>query len=284
MSVIFTDTDCELWYTMTPELGCEIIKMPYTIDDTEYFYDNGETTDFKDFYKRVRAGSMPVTSALNPEQYTEIFEPFFKAGEDILYISFSTELSGTFEHLETAINALSAKYPAAKFRRFDTKNISWGAGLQAYYALKEFKKGKTLDEVIAFLEKFTNEIGVYFMVDSLQHLKKGGRLTGLQAALGTLLAVKPILTVTDGKLAVTTKVNGVAKAFSYIAERVKEKATELDKYPIVVVDADNCEGAERLIAKINDAVGETEIWRYPVGPVIGTHCGPGTLGVIFHIE
>ncbi len=283
MSVIFTDTDCELWYTMMPELGCEIIKMPYTIDGTEYFYDNGETTDFKDFYNRVRAGSMPVTSALNPVQYTEIFEPFFKVGEDILYISFSSELSGTFAHLETAIKALSAKYPAAKFKRFDTKNISWGAGLQAYYAIKEFKNGKSLDQVVAFLEKFTNEIGVYFMVDSLQHLKKGGRLTGLQAALGTLLAVKPILTVNEGKLVVTAKANGVTKAISYIAEHIKEKATELDKYPIVVVDADSSETAEKLIAKIKEAVGETEIWHYPVGPVIGTHCGPGTLGVIFHI-
>lgn len=283
MSVIFTDTDCELWYTMMPELGCEVIKMPYTIDGTEYFYDNGETTDFKDFYARVRGGSMPVTSALNPVQYTELFEPFFKAGEDILYISFSAELSGTFEHMETAVKALSEKYPKAKFRRFDTKNISWGAGLQAYYAIKEFKKGKSLDDVIAFLEKFTNEIGVYFMVDSLQHLKKGGRLTGLQAALGTLLAVKPILTVNEGKLVVTTKANGLNKAISYLAERVKEKATELDKYPIVILDADSAEAAEKLIAKVKEAVGETEIWHYPVGPVIGTHCGPGTLGIIFHI-
>lgn len=283
MSVIFTDTDCELWYTMMPELGCEVIKMPYTIDGTEYFYDNGETTDFKDFYARVRGGSMPVTSALNPVQYTELFEPFFKAGEDILYISFSAELSGTFEHMETAVKALFEKYPKAKFRRFDTKNISWGAGLQAYYAIKEFKKGKSLDDVIAFLEKFTNEIGVYFMVDSLQHLKKGGRLTGLQAALGTLLAVKPILTVNEGKLVVTTKANGLNKAISYLAERVKEKATELDKYPIVILDADSAEAAEKLIAKVKEAVGETEIWHYPVGPVIGTHCGPGTLGIIFHI-
>ncbi len=282
MSVIFADSNCELWYTMVPELGYQLIKMPYTIDDEEIFYDLGEKVDFKAFYDKVRKGSMPVTSALNPAQYIEIFKPFFEKGEDILYISFSSELSATFNHLETALAELKASYPKAKFRRFDTRSISWGGGLQVYYAMKEFQKGKTLDEVVAFLESFKDRIGVYFMVDSLQHLKKGGRLTGLQAALGTLLAVKPILTITDGKLGVTTKANGVAKAIGYIVEHVKEKATELDKYPVVVVDADNPEAAEKLISKLKETLGNIEIWHHPVGPVIGTHCGPGTLGVIFH--
>ncbi|NCA67430.1 MAG: DegV family protein [Clostridia bacterium] len=282
MSVIFADSNCELWYTMVPELGYELIKMPYTIDDEEVFYDLGKTVDSKSFFDKVRKGSMPITSALNPTQYTEIFEPFFKSGEDMLYISFSAELSATFNHMETALSALRAKYPTAKFRHFDTRNISWGAGLQVYYAVKQFQMGKSLDEVVAFLEDFKDRIGVYFMVDSLHHLKKGGRLTSFQAALGTLLSVKPILTVTDGKLGVTTKVNGVTKAIGYIAEQVKAKITDTDKYPIVVVDADNPEAADKMVSKLKETLGEVEIWRYPVGPVIGTHCGPGTIGIIFH--
>lgn len=282
MSVIFSDTNCELWYTMVPELGYELIKMPYTIDDEETFYDLGESVDLKGFYDKVKKGSMPVTSALNPQQYIDIFEPFFKVGEDILYISFSSELSATFDHLETALKELTTKYPEAKFRRFDTRNISWGGGLQVYFALKQFKAGKTLDEVVKFLEDFRDQIGVYFMVDSLQHLKKGGRLSTMQAAFGTLLSIKPILTINEGKLVVNTKANGVNKAISYMTEHVVAQVKDTDKYPIVVVDADSPDAASKLINKLKEQLGDIEIWHYPVGPVIGTHCGPGTIGVIFH--
>jgi len=283
MSVIFFDTDCELWYTQADELGCQVIKMPYTIDGEEYFYDLGRNTDFKGFYDKVRSGSMPVTSALNPTQYIEIFEPFFAKGEEILYISFSSQMSGTFGHLETALKELNEKYPGVSFRRFDTKNICFGSGYQVYYAVKYFQTGKTIDEVIEFLEDFTHRIGIYFMVDDLMHLHKGGRLSKTSAIAGSILGIKPMLTVgDDGKLAIADKIKGEKKAIAYFMDRLAEEGDELDKYPIVCLDADNPELKAKLLAKIKEAYPNSEIWDYPIGPVIGTHCGPGTIAVIFH--
>jgi DegV family protein with EDD domain len=283
MSAIFIDTDCELWYTQVDELGVNVIGMPYTIDDEESFYDFGRNTDFKAFYDKMRAGSMPITSALNPQQYIEIFQPYFERGEEILYISFSHNLSGTFNHLETALAQLNAQYPGVKFVRFDTLNISVGAGYQAYYAVKYLQEGHTIDETVEFLKDFTNRVCTEFMVDDLHHLHRGGRLSAASAVFGSLLGIKPILRVTEeGTLAVKDKVKGEKKAIATFVQSILNNGSELDKYPIAIIDADNPELADRLVAKIKEQLPEATFWRYPVGPVIGAHCGPGTIGVIFH--
>jgi len=283
MSAVFFDTDCELWYTQADELGVNVIGMPYSIDEVEKFYDFGRNTDFKAFYDRMRAGSMPVTSALNPQQYVEIFEPFFAKGEEIFYISFSHRLSGTFEHLETALADLNARYPGVKFTRFDTLSISVGAGYQVYYGVKYLQAGHTVEETVRFLEDFTKHVCTEFMVDDLHHLHRGGRLSAASAVLGTIMGIKPLLHVTDeGTLEVFAKAKGEKKAISTLLETMVEKGDDFAHYPVSIVDADNPELAEILKAKIKETFPEVEIWHYAVGPVIGTHCGPGTVGLIFH--
>ena len=200
----------------------------------------------------------------------------------MLYISFSSKMSGTFNHLEMALKPLREKYPDARFRRFDTKSISWGAGIQVYYAVKYFQAGHTTDEVLAYLESNVNSFTEYFAVDDLFHLKRGGRISAAAAAIGTLFSLKPILHVNnDGELQVVAKVTGANKAVSTLVDKVKTLGTELDKYPIIVLDADNQAGGDKLEAKLKESFPGVEIWRYPVGPVIGTHCGPGTIAVIF---
>ena len=157
MSVIFIDTDSELPFEKAQELNLDdkfIIKMPYTICDKETFYDLGESYDAKEFFSLVRAGNMPITSGLNVEIYKEYFEPFFAQGEDILYVSFSEELSGTFKYHDIAIEELREKYPDAKYRRFDTRGISLVAGLPCYYAVKMHNEGKSNDEIVEFLSEF----------------------------------------------------------------------------------------------------------------------------------
>ena len=283
MSAVFFDTDCELWYTQADELGVHVIGMPYTIDEEETFYDFGRNTDFKAFFDKMRAGSMPVTSALNPQQYVEIFEPFFAKGEEIFYISFSHKLSGTFGHLETALKELNAKYPGVKFTRFDTLSISVGAGYQVYYGVKYFQAGHTVEETVAYLQDFTQHVCCEFMVDDLHHLHRGGRLSATSAVLGTIMGIKPILHVTDeGTLEVFAKAKGEKKALATFIETLQENGDALDQYPICIVDADNPDLSGRLEDKIKELYPNAEIWHYYVGPVIGTHCGPGTVGLIFH--
>ena len=281
MSVLICDADGELWFTRQEELGVDYIKMPYSYNGETYYYDLGKTTDFRGFYDAVRAGTIPTTMALNPQEYVEIIEPYFAKGEDLLYVSFSHAMSGTFDHLNTALNQLHEKYPERKCTVFDTKAISLGAGIQMEYAAELKNKGASDEEIIDALKTFTDRVAVYFVVDDLMHLKRGGRLSGFAAVAGTLLQLKPVLSLDKrGSLAVLSKVQGKKKALRTIADKVIAELTGTE-YSVYVVDADSPAEGDALAAMISEKRPEAKIVRQTVGPVIGAHCGPGTIGVIF---
>ena len=280
-SVLLIDADGELWYTRQEELGVECISMPYTYNDNEYYYDLGKNTDLKKFYQAIRDGAIPKTMALNPQEYYEIIEKHYAAGNDVLYVSFSHAMSGTFNHLNTALNMLAEKYPERKTTVFNTNSISLGAGLQMEYAAELKNKGASDEEILAFLKEFTNRSAVYFVVDDLMHLKRGGRLSGFAAFAGTLLSLKPILTIdAEGKLGVLEKVAGKKKAIRNIADKVNKTLTGLE-YRVYVLDADCPADGDMLADLIKQAHPDANIIRQTVGPVIGAHCGPGTVGAIF---
>lgn len=281
MSVLICDADGELWFTRQEELGVDYIKMPYSYNDEEYYYDLGKNTDFRLFYDAVRKGTIPKTMALNPSEYEEILEPYFQKGEDVLYVSFSHAMSGTFDHLNMALEKLHEKYPERKCTVFDTKSISLGAGIQMEYAAELKNKGASDEEIISALKDFTNRVAVYFVVDDLMHLKRGGRLSGIAAFAGTILQLKPILTLDKrGSLAVFQKISGKKKALRAIADRVIAELTGTE-FSVYVVDADSPDEGDALAAMIKEKRPEAKIVRQIVGPVIGSHCGPGTIGVIF---
>lgn len=281
MSVLICDADGELWYTRQEELGVDYIAMPYSYGGEEFYYDLGKTTNFRKFYDAVRGGEIPKTMALNPQEYVDILEKYFSKGEDVLYVSFSHAMSGTFDHLETALNQLREKYPDRKCTVFDTKSISLGAGIQMEYAAELKNKGASDEEIIEALKTFTDRVAVYFVVDDLMHLKRGGRLSGIAAFAGTLLSLKPILTIDEkGSLKVFEKISGKRKALRKMAERVEAELTGTE-YSVYIVDADCPEDGDALAEMIKEKRGDAKIVRQTVGPVIGAHCGPGTIGVIF---
>lgn len=281
MSVLLCDSNCELWFTRVKELGLDYISMPYLYGGKEYGYDLGENTDFKKFYTEVRAGTVPKTMALNPENYKEILTPYFKAGEDVLYISFSHAMSGTFSQLNSALDELKKDFPERKCTVFNTNSISLGAGIQVEAAAELKKKGASDKEILEFLKNFTNRVALYFVVDDLMHLKRGGRLSAASAVAGTLLSIKPILTTAaDGGLAVCEKALGRKKALRALADEVIKGLTGTE-YPVYVVDADCKKDGDELAEIIRAHRPDAKIVRQTVGPVIGSHCGPDTVGVIF---
>ena len=281
MSVLICDADGELWYTRQEELGVDYIKMPYSYNGEEYYYDLGKNTDFRKFYDAVRSGVIPTTMALNPQEYVDILEPYFKKGEDVLYVSFSHAMSGTFEHLNTALNMLKETYPERKCTVFDTKSISLGAGIQMEYAAELKNAGATDEEIIEKLSTFTHRVAEYFVVDDLMHLKRGGRLSGFSAFAGTLLKIKPVLSIDKkGSLAVLNKICGKKKALLSMADHVEKELTGTE-FSVYVVDADSPAEGDFLAEQIVKLRPEAKIVRQTVGPVIGAHCGPGTIGVIF---
>lgn len=281
MSVLLCDSNCELWFERIRELGLDFISMPYCYGDEEYFYDLGEKTDFKKFYSAVRGGVIPKTMALNPENYKEILTPYFEKGEDVLYVSFSHAMSGTFSQLDAALAELNEQFPERKCTVFDTNSISLGAGIQVEAAAELKNKGASDEEILNFLKDFTNRVAVYFVVDDLMHLKRGGRLSAGAAVAGTLLSIKPMLTTDEkGGLKVYAKALGRKKAVRMLADKVIKELTGTE-YSVYIIDADCKEEGDELEKLIKKARPEAKCVRQIVGPVIGSHCGPGTLGVIF---
>ena len=284
MYQLFCDSNCELWHTKVKELKLNLIRMPYVLDSgEEIFYDMGEQHDFKGFFEAMRQGATPKTAALNEYAYTEYFEPILARGEDIYYITFSHQMSGTFNAMKNVIAQLKEKYPEREIRYKDSKLICMGSGLVTYYGALKYHEGATMDELDAYLDELIEHTAMYFVVNDLTYLYRGGRVSGVSKVVGNLLGIKPILYFNEeGKILNIEKAKGFKKAQSRLIEFMKEKGTELDKYKVFVLHADCEEDANGFVAAIKAQFGELDIELQPVGPVIGSHCGPGTLGLVFH--
>ncbi len=285
MYQLFCDSNCELWHTTVKELGLNLIRMPYTVGDTEYYYDMGENTDFNAFFDKMKKGATPKTSALNEMDYLEYFEPVLKRGEDIYYVTFSHQMSGTFGAMKSAIAKLKEQYPDREIRFKDSKTISLGSGFVTYYAALKYRDGTTMDELDAYLDELIPHTATYFVVDDLTYLYRGGRVSGVSKVMGNLLGIKPILYFNEeGKILNINKVKGFKKALATLRDYMKAKGSELDKYKVFVLHADCEKTAAEFVESIKKEFGNLDVVLQPVGPVIGSHCGPGTVGLIFHAK
>lgn len=228
MSRFFCDSNCELDYRIVDEMGASLIRMPYTVNGVENKFDLGRNTDSREFFVKMRLGADAKTQALNQNDYIEYFEPVFAAGEDIIYVSFSHAMSGTFNALRLALDELKAKYPERKFTLCNSYGISMGCGIVVYYAYKQHKAGKSDEEVAAFVESFRKRVKCYFTVKDLVYLKRGGRLSAFKAIMGNLLDLKPIITANDeGKLVSSVNVKGRKKSLHALVD-----------YAVDVIDTD----------------------------------------------
>lgn len=282
---LFCDSNCELWHTEVKKLGLNLIRMPYTVGEEEFFYDMGENTDFAAFFKSMREGAVPKTSALNSTIYTEYFEPVLQAGEDIYYITFSHAMSKTFDAMDAAIAELKKKYPEREIRTIDTKAISLGSGFITYYAALKYRDGSTMDELDEYINELIPHTATYFAVEDLTYLYRGGRVSGVSKVFGNLLSIKPVLYFNDeGKIINIAKAKGFKKALSTMLNFLNEKGEDVEKYKVFVLHADCKEVAEGFVEDIKELYPEADVEIQPVGPVIGSHCGPGTVGLIFHCK
>lgn len=285
MSRFFCDSNGELWYTRADELGLDVIGMPYTIDDEdERAYDLGRNTDFDDFYNRLKNGSIAKTQALNVQNYLDYFEPVLAGGEDIIYIHFSNQMSGTFEQMRKAIEILKEKYPERTIRTADTKLIAIGEALIVYEAAQLWKSGKSDEEIIEFVEKYKQNYAMYFLVGDLAYLRNGGRLKTSSFIVGTMLNIKPILKMNEEGIIVKADVaRGIKRGLKELVNVVKKIGNDVYKHPLIIAHAGAQQLANELkelfVAEFGDKI---EIWQQPIGPTVGTHCGPGSVGIAFH--
>ena len=281
--VFMTDSDSDLHYTQADEMQIPVVRMPYMMDGKEYYDDMGRGGDIKGFYAKMRSGSVPVTSLLPTPAYLEYFEPILKEGHDILFLAFSSELSATIQNIYAAREELLAKYPGRKMLVVDTLSISAPQTNLILPAFALYKQGKTMEEIAAWVEENKLRSQAWITVEDLKYLKRGGRISGTAAVMGTMLDLKPILAMgKNGKIVPAEKVQGRKKAMRVLAERTAENIENPESQTMIIMHADCLEDAQRLEELIRQKVPAIKAIRtIMVGPVIGAHCGPGTLASCF---
>jgi DegV family protein with EDD domain len=281
--VIITDSCIDLPAELVTSLGLEYLPLSVKMEDQVYFnYLDEREISFVDFYRELREKKKTQTAQANPEDFLRIMRPHLEQGKDILSISLSSALSGTFNSSRIAREELLEEFPDRKIILIDSLSASMGQGLLVTYAAEMKKAGKTIDEVAAWVDNNKLKICHLFTVNDLNHLRRGGRLALIPALLGTILRVKPLLHVSsEGKLTVEGKARGRSSAIEQLFERLKATIENPEGQTIYISHGDCIEDAEYLKKKIIEALPIKEVVINYIGPVIGSHSGPGTLAVFF---
>lgn len=281
--VIFTDVTADL----SPELiaglpEIRIIPMEVTLGNKTYTYGPGGTITAKEFYEGQRSGLFASTSQINPSAYLEHFEPCLRSGKDILYFSFSSGLSSTYQSAQICIRELKEQYPERKLLCVDTLGASLGEGFLVLEAAKRQAAGMSLEELAAWAEKYREKVCHWFTVDTFVHLKHGGRVSSASAAMGTMLQIKPLLHVDhNGKLEAMEKPRGRNRAVAAQVEKMTSGwLPELGKQ-VLIGHGDDMEAAVMLKGRLMERFPDAEIRIADIGPVIGAHTGPGVLALFY---
>jgi len=277
---ITTDATCDYPQDLPQFDKFEIIPMTYTIGDTEYGID--KQLSGKEFYDTIRNGAMPTTSLITSYFATEFFRPILQAGNDLLHICFSSGLSSTYQNIVNTIDELKAEFPERKIYMLDSRCASSGEGLLAYYALKARENGMSIEDNYNETLKRRDKLCHYFTPDDLFHLMRGGRVSKTAAIAGSLLQIKPMLYVNiDGKLSTIDKIKGRKKALLSLISHMQDKMIAEENDVIIIVHADCPDEVEFLKEKVIEKTGITTIISNYIGPVIGSHTGPGTMALVF---
>ena len=286
MYKIVSEATLDLTNAIIEEYDIQVIPMELQLGEDSYrYHPNEETITCKEFYEKLRGGADATTSQINPMVYKEFLEPLLKAGNDILYIAFSSGLSGTYNSGRMMVEELKEKYPERKIECVDTLSASVGEGLTVLYAARMKKEGASFEEVTAWVKENCTKACHWFTVDDLFHLKRGGRLSTVEAAVGTVLRVKPVLSIDEnGKLTVVAKVRGLRKGLDYLKERLMQDAINAKEQTVIIGHADNLETAETLKEMLLSEGLVKEVVISNIGPVIGAHTGAGMIALVFFGE
>ena len=281
--VIITDATADIPVEMLEELGIEVIPMDFEMGGRSYrHFPDGRDMDLHEFYDRMRAGQMSTTTQINCTMYNSYFEPVLKEGRDILYICFSSGLSGTYQAAQIAISDLAEKYPKNKVVCVDSRAATLGEGLLVISAVQKRREGTPLDELAHWVENSSFHVCHWFTVDDLNHLRRGGRISAVSAVAGSALGIKPILHVDNaGCLVPVSKVRGRKNALNDLVNRMEKSCVCPKEQVAFIVHGDCLDDANYVADLIKERLHVKDIVINFVGPIIGTHTGPGIVGLIF---
>ena len=280
---IFTDSSCDLPKSFYAENEVHLFPLRVLINGEEY--DDVFGIETSEVYAAITAGQLPKTSQVSPEVFYKQFEALAEAGEEGLYIAFSSELSGTCSTAMMVHRELLEKYPDLKLTIIDTKCASLGQGLVVKEAVAMRNLGLDYATIVAEITKKAETMQHLFTVGDLDHLAKGGRVSKASAFVGGLLNIKPILNVDNGRLVPLEKTRGMKKAIKRMIELMKERGGEDFSNKTVGISHSN---DEELLHEVKVAIEENlnprAIETTTIGAVIGAHVGSGTVGIYFNTD
>lgn len=279
---LITDSASDLPLEYIKDHDIDVASLEVNIKGEFIKDDLGQTLPYKAFYKMLREGEMTSTSQVNINTFEELFESYIKEGYAIIYIGLASVLSGTVNSARMARRNILETHPLADITVIDSKSASLGQGALVYYAAQMIKSGKSKDEIVDWVRANRTKVIHAITVDDLGFLKRGGRISGGVAMVGTLLSIKPTISFDkEGHVVPGAKVKGSKNALKYLVNEVKNKGVNLEDQTLFISHADVEEKAMTLKAMILEECQVKDVIISCMGTVIGTHGGPGTLAVMF---
>lgn len=276
---IIADSASDLNAEDYKKYNIECVRLAVVMDDKHY--SDGEGIKAKTVYDEMRNGKTLKTSQATPEQFREVFMKYAKQNKPTLYIAFSSELSGTYQSATIAAQEVQEQYPDWQLKMLDSKCASFGAGLVVLKAAQLAQENHSLEDITANAQYYADHMEHIFTVDELEYLQRGGRVTKSAAFIGTLLKIKPILHVENGKLVPLEKVRGSKKVFQRILDMMQERGTDFKNQTIGISHGDDLERANQLADLIRERFEVKDVQIRMVGATIGAHSGPGTIALFF---
>ena len=278
--VIVSDSTVDLPKEYLQSKQVPIISLSYIMDGVTYEEMDG--LSHKEFFEKLRAGSLPTTSQINPEQAREALELFAKEGKDILYIGFSSGLSGSYNSVRMAAEDLKEEYPDINIITIDSLCACMGEGLLLYKALELKEHGMSMEEIAKWVEANKLHICHNVTVDDLNHLHRGGRISKTTAVVGSMIKIKPIIHMSDeGKLVVIGKERGRKKSLVSIVDRMEKQMQGYDNDIVMITHGDCIEDAEFVKKQVEERFGIHNVMINGIGSVIGSHTGAGVVAIFF---
>ena len=278
---IITDSCCDFTEQQYRQLGVSYVPLS-VVYNNEVHNNFTDPAAVKAFYDQLRSGVTAGTSAANPESWANAMEPALREGKDVLVITFTSALSTTYQSAVIAANELAEQYPQRKIRVIDSLCAALGQGLLVWYACQKRDEGLSVDQLAAWVEENKLHVCHEVTVDSLETLKRGGRISATTALVGTMLNIKPMIFVDDaGRLVNHSKVRGRKTAIEQIARAYGEKSKGFANETVFIAHGDCPEDAAHLEKLLKENYGAKTVITGYVGPVIGAHTGPGVLVVFF---
>ncbi|MEF9983188.1 MAG: DegV family protein [Oscillospiraceae bacterium] len=281
--VLFTDVTTDLTVEILKDIDVISINMPFFLDENQIeHYPDYKNISVSDFYQSLREKTKITTSQINSRTYVEYFEKALSKGKDILYLGFSSGLSGTMQSATIAIEMLKEKYTDRKIYAVDTLCASSGEGMFVYYAALKKKNGMDIEQLRQWCENSKLNLCHWFTVEDLFFLHRGGRVSKTVAIAGSMLKIMPVMHMdNEGHLMLVDKVRGRHNALEALAEKMIETAVDLPSQTIFISHGDDIACAKYLENYIKSRTAVAKIIIQPVNPIIGAHSGPGTIALFF---